>query len=109
MLMKSVPIPVGEIYVPARLRQTLDPQRVLQIRPGSSGRIASRRLDLDDARTLVGEHHACIGPGKHLRQIDDEEALESASGSVLHGHLFAQWLFLFRSTRRSASTHSLSS
>jgi ParB-like chromosome segregation protein Spo0J len=31
MLMKSVPIPVGEIYVPARLRQTLDPQRVQRL------------------------------------------------------------------------------
>lgn len=28
MLMKSVPISVEEVYVPARLRQSLDPQRV---------------------------------------------------------------------------------
>jgi len=51
-------------------------------------------LDLDHLGAVISEHHGRIGPGEHLRQVDDPDVAERARGFYLH-----QWLL--RSIKRT--------
>ena len=74
-----VPVDRGEIRpVAAFLRR----QRAVQIRPDAACILTARRLDLDHARALVGQHHAGIGTGQHHGHVDHGEAVERAEGRL---------------------------
>lgn len=78
------------------------------LRPSGRGaaHVAFGALDLDDLCTLIGEHHRAIGPGQHLRQVDDPDVGQRSE--TRRAHRSPQWLLRFSSTVRSTSATSSS-
>ena len=64
----------------ARLEQAAEVPRLVVIAPGSdfAKEVAFQRLDLDDFRTVVGEHLRAKWPGKRVSHVDNPQTRERA-------------------------------